>query len=704
MNNKKIELAIEGMSCVSCASRIEKALQGVSGVNQAQVFFTTEKAIVDVNEDFNQENLLIDAVSKSGYTAHLYQQLASKKHGHNEFWKFAFSALFTFPLFVQMLLEIFGYKIEIPGIIEAVLATIVQFVFGWQFYEGGFKAIRYKSANMDLLIAIGTTAAYGLSLAIYFLQLPMHLYFESSAMIITLILLGRWLEMKTRKETSKAIEKLLLLEPKKAWVEIEGTFVQKNPNEIQIGDIFLVKPGETVPIDGVIIEGESTIDESMLTGESQPVIKNIDSIVYAATMNQNGSLKARATQKIEGTIFSKIIELVENAQNSKAPIQKLADVISSYFVPIVLILSLITLIIWFSLGMFHDGIIHAISVLIIACPCALGLATPTVISMATGLAAEEGILFKEASAIQKCGELQTIFFDKTGTLTEGKPKVNAIEVEKGIDELQLLKIALTLATHSNHPISNAIVNYATEKGMRPFALNSFNTISGKGMEGIIDETKYFLGSARYLKEFELFNDRKKDSDMGTLVWSEKEILGKISVKDAIVPHAEEMINQLKNLKIKTIMITGDNLNTAKEIALELGVNAYYAELLPEEKVNKIKEEVAKGSIVGMVGDGINDAPALAAADVGFAIGKGSDIAIETADVTLLKNELMNIVTAISLSKKAFKKIKQNLFFAFVFNSLGIPLAMLGLLNPIIAAGAMALSSLAVITNAILLKK
>lgn len=711
---KEVQLIIEGMSCVSCAHGVEHALKNVEGVADVTVNFATGRAIVHLKDEALSPDLLLDAVHARGYRAILVNQgEEQEEHLQSEsgFWRFAFAVAFSFPLLLQMFWEDFGIAWEIPGVIQGILATIVQFGLGWPFYEGTYHALRARTTNMDVLIVLGTTAAYVFSLVVYVFEIDHYLYFESSAMIITLVLMGRWLEARSKGKASEAIRKLIHLQPKSARVEVEGQFTDVEIGRIKVGDIFMVRSGESVPVDGRVIEGASTVNEAMLTGESSPVKKGVGDPIYAATMNQNGVLKAQATSVGADTILSGIIRLVEQAQNSKAPIQKLADVISSYFVPAVLGISVLTLLFWwFILGEFREGLVNAIAVLVIACPCALGLATPTVILVASGLGASRGILFKKAEALELSEKIQTLLVDKTGTLTEGRPRVVDVIPAQGVDSFRVVQVAMSLEVHSLHPISSAIVDHGKRIGLRPLHTTSFETIPGKGLVGTIDNIGYGVGSLQFASErgftYEQMEVSQVEQEGKTVcvVWSDKKVLGFIAVADPLRKHSAKAIAELQRMGIETVMITGDHRETAAAVAKQAGIVDYEAEVLPADKADRVRQRMRGGHIVGMVGDGINDAPALAVADVGFAVSTGSDIAIESADVTLMKNDLTGVASAIRLSKETFKKIRQNLFFAFFYNVLGIPLAACGLLNPIIAAAAMALSSVSVVTNALLLKR
>ena len=707
----KADLNIEGMSCYNCASSITNALKSVPGVTEASVNFATGKASVTYYPDEAQIKDFINAVHRAGYHA---ESVDKNIHQHNphsdyekEFLAFITSAALTLPLFIQMVMHLLGYPGELPLWLQAALATLVQFGCGARFYIGTYHALRAGSANMDVLIALGTTAAYAFSMITFLFRLPYPLYFESSAMIITLILFGKWLESRAKKKASHAIEKLLKLQPKTAIVEVDGKFVSLPIEHIATGDTVVIKPGENIPVDGVVIEGNSTVSEAMLTGESIPIEKNIGSKAFAATINKNGFLKIQATQVGADTVLSRIIRLVESAQNSRAPIQQLADTISSYFVPIVIAISVFTYLRWWLFGgSFVDGLVNAVAVLVIACPCALGLATPTVILVASGQGANWGILFKEAEALENAGQIKTVVFDKTGTLTVGKPEVKAIHSISQATEFEIIQIAASLEHYSKHPLAEAIVAYAEEHRVPMEPTTNFESIPGKGVSAEKRGHRYHVGSLNMTQDQGVTMPMQIPLMHGhtiSIVWNEQGVLGYIVIEDQLKKHSAHAISNLNKMGIKTIMLTGDDYRTASAIADQLEVSEFMAEVMPDQKAAKILQLKAKHQVVGMVGDGINDAPALAAADVGFAMSAGSDIAIETADVALLNNDIMSVIYAIQLSKATFKKIYQNLFFAFIFNILGIPLAAFGFLNPVIAAAAMALSSVTVISNALLLK-
>lgn len=712
---QQIELSIQGMSCVSCANGIEKALKKVEGVEGVRVNFATEKAIVSVRDGVAINEALIRAVKNAGYSASII--FGGRHHkGHrqhnSDFKSFAFAALITFPLVLQMFFELLGAHWMIPAWIQMALATVVQFWSGRRFYQASYNSLKSFTANMDLLIVLGTTAAYGFSVAVTIFHLDLPLYFESSTLIITLVLFGRWLESLSKGKASEAIQKLIQLQPKNAKVERDGQFVEVSIDEIKVGDIFLVRPGENIPVDGIVIEGASYVDEATLTGESRPISKSVGDKLFGATLNQDGVLKARATQVGQDTVLSGIIRLVDQAQNSRASIQKLADTVSSYFVPAVIVISVLTFLAWWWWGAsISIALINAVSVLVIACPCALGLATPTVIMVASGRAASQGIFFREAQALETAEKLNIIIFDKTGTLTEGKPKVVGIFPAPGIEVSDLLKIGLSLERNSQHPLAKAIVEYAEEYGVTAVAsIKNFVSTPGRGISAELDGKKVFAGSLSFAEETGVFFDKKEANDLQgqekTLcaIWSDGQLLGIIAIADPVRSSSVEVIKAIHSMGIHTVMLTGDNAETARAISQHIDIERFESNVLPAQKAGKVVELIKKGLKVGMVGDGINDAPALAAASVGFAIGVGSDIAIEAADVTLIRDDLWGIVKAIKLSKATLRKIRQNLFFAFIYNILGIPIAALGFLNPVFAAAAMAMSSVSVVVNALLLKK
>ncbi|MDN3506132.1 MAG: copper-translocating P-type ATPase [Simkaniaceae bacterium] len=602
----------------------------------------------------------------------------------------------SFPL----LLHMFGVKIPLG--LQGVLATIVQFFSGWPFYVGALWGIKHRSANMDTLVALGTSAAYLFSFYTIFVDPSRGLYFETSSVLITFILIGRMMEEKSKEKAASGMHALLEMQPDIARIKRGEEYVEVPIDQVQEGDLFMTRPGERVAVDGEVVEGFSAVDESMLTGESTLVEKEPKDPVFAATINQHGNMIAKATKIGADTALSRIIQMVEEARKTKAPIERLADKVSSYFVPAVLIVSLLTWILWaFIAGDGAEGLISAVAVLVVACPCALGLATPIVILVATARAAHMGIFIKNAEAIEKAQKIQTILVDKTNTVTEGTLTTSKIALEE-----KYFPIAKTLAEHSEHPASQAILNTLKEKSINSLpSMLAFRSEPGRGVSGYFDDRKYFLGSTKFLEE-QGTPVNINEEEIGTIValGTEKITIGYFVLSDQIKPGSPEAIASLKSLGIETILLTGDRYKVAEKVATDLSFDHFSAEVLPEEKAQHVQTEKEKGKTVAMVGDGVNDAPALATADVGFAIASGTDVAMESASVGLMRSHLSSVHDTILLSKASYKKIIQNLIFAFGYNTLGIPLAAFGLLNPIIAGTAMALSSISVVLNAILLNK
>ena len=709
------ELQITGMTCVACAARIEKVLNRMPEVSAA-VNFATEKARIDFNPQSADVSALVAAIQRAGYDAHPMRDFAAEKEERAKAYRqerlqFIVSLLLTAPLLIEMGLMFIGQHSMLPVWLQWLLATPVQFWIGKRFYSGAWHSLRGGGANMDVLIALGTSAAYLLSCAMLLLHTGLPMYFEASATIITLVLLGKLLEARAKGKASAALEALINLQPKLAHVERDGVVLDVPATQVKAGDIFLVRPGESVPVDGMVLEGASSMDEAMLTGESLPQEKHADDKVYTATFNQHGLLKCRALAVGAQTQLAAIIRLVEQAQGSKAPIQKLADQISGVFVPVVLVIAAITFIIWWMLGSgFATALINAVSVLVIACPCALGLATPTAVVVATGRAALAGILVKDAAALEHAHKLSVLVVDKTGTLTEGKPKVTDLLPATGSEASELLKIAASMAQGSTHPLSRALLEYAQAQQVTLLKTGSFNELSGSGLNVEIDSENYSLGSPVFiasqniaLDDAQILNLQQQGKSVIGIARTNT-LLGIIAFADTLRPSSTDAVSRLTAMGIRVVMLSGDNAATAQAIARQAGITEFRAEVLPQDKAAHVQSLKDEGKMVGMVGDGINDAPALAAADVSFAMKSGSDIAIEAADITLMRNDLMSVVDAISLSRTALKKIRQNLFFAFAYNVLGIPLAALGMLNPVIAGAAMAMSSVSVVSNALLLKR
>ncbi len=717
------QLQIHNMTCAACADHIEKALNQLPGVT-ASVNVATEIANIRFTSGLTTADELVKAVTDAGYGAkiidennHSEEKIRRLAAYNKELKLFWISAALTIPLVLQMVGMFSGNdNYMLPNWLQWVLATPVQFWIGKRFYVGAWNALRSGGANMDVLVALGTSMAYFFSAVVTILNWDQHVYFEASAAIITLVLLGKLMESRAKGKTSEAIEALIKLQPKTANVERDGKITEVPVDSLQINDVFIVRAGESLPVDGVVIEGTSSVDEAMLTGESLPVNKQTGAQVYAATTNQQGLLKCRATGVGTETQLASIIRLVEDAQGSKAPIQRLADTISGIFVPIVVTISMVTLgITWWLNGDFVLALINAVAILVIACPCALGLATPTAIMVGTGRGAQVGVLVKNAVALEHAEKIQTVIIDKTGTLTEGKPQVTDVVPAGSITANELIQIAATLEQGSEHPLAKAVLKHADEQNIQPQDVQDFSSITGRGVTARIDSTQYVLGSPKFLAQ------KNADIDTQQIVSLQKEgktvigvaastdnnhfnVMGYLAIADRLRETSIKAVKQLQEMDIEVIMLTGDNAMTAQAIALETGITQFQAEVLPKDKASVVDKLKDVGKFVGMIGDGINDAPALAAANVSFAMGAGSDVAIEAADITLMRNDLMSVADAISLSRATFRKIRQNLFFAFIYNILGIPLAAIGMLNPVIAGAAMAMSSVSVVSNSLLLKR
>jgi Cu+-exporting ATPase len=713
-----VNLAIDGMTCAACAVRIEKALRKLPGV-EAAVNLATEHAHIRFARGTTDVPTLIATVRKAGYGARELARVSreEEKLRHAEIYRrelrtFWISAAFTLPFVLQMAAMFSGHHGEVLSrTLQWLLATPVQFWIGRRFYAGAWNALRGGSANMDVLIALGTTMAYLFSAAVTALGMhDLHVYFEASAAVITLVLMGKLLEARARGRTSAAIEKLLQLQPRRAHVKRGGVVEEIDLERVVSGDSVIVRPGERIPVDGDVMEGASSVDEGMLTGESMPATKQAGSRAYAATQNRTGMLKIRATGVGSHTRLADIVRLVEEAQGSKAPIQKLADRISGVFVPIILAISLVTLIGWLMVdGNFTHALIAAVAVLVIACPCALGLATPTAIAVGTGRGAQSGILIRSAGALEHAGKIRTLVVDKTGTLTLGKPVVTAVLPGAGHDESTVLQIAASLEQHSEHPLALAVLARAREAGVALRPVDEFKAVPGMGVRARLDGHTYLLGSPRFAggDQFAIGDGVRQLTSTGAttvVIADDKQVIGMLGIADDIRPSSAAAVARLQAMGIEVIMLTGDNEATAAAIAARLGIDRFQAGVLPGDKAAEVGRLKQHGAVVAMAGDGINDAPALAAADVSFAIGSGSDIAIEAADITLLRNDLNGVADAIRLSRATLGKIRQNLFFAFFYNVLGVPLAALGMLNPVIAGAAMALSSVSVVTNSLLLKR
>lgn len=730
--SEKAEFDISGMTCAACANKIEKRLNKLNGVQTATVNFALESAFVEYNPDEVSIPDMKDAINKLGYRLEQKEEATGEKVDHRQKeiekqkGKFIFSAILSIPLLWAMVSHFeFTSFIWLPEMfmnpwVQLALATPVQFLVGGQFYVGAYKALRNKSANMDVLVALGTSAAYFYSIYLSILSIGsdehmVELYFETSAVLITLIILGKLFEAKAKGHSSEAIKKLMGLQAKTATVLRDGQELNLPIEEVITGDIVYVKPGEKVPVDGVIFEGRSALDESMITGESIPVDKTVGDVVIGSTINKNGFLKVKATKVGKDAALAQIIKVVEEAQGTKAPIQRLADVISGVFVPIVVGIAIVTFLVWYfvvSPGEFAVALEKLIAVLVIACPCALGLATPTSIMAGSGRAAEYGILFKGGEHLETTHRLDTVILDKTGTVTNGKPTLTDVILSNGFEEKEFLKLVGAAERNSEHPLAEAIVEGIKEKGIELGSSEHFEAIPGFGIESKVESKSLLIGTRRLMEKNNIdvgnilpkMEHLEKQGKTAMLVAIDHQFAGVIAVADTIKETSKKAIERLKNLGLEVVMITGDNKQTAQAIANEVGIDHVIAEVLPEGKAEEVKKLQKAGKKVAMVGDGINDAPALATADIGMAIGTGTDVAMEAADITLIRGDLNSIADAIFMSKMTIRNIKQNLFWAFAYNVIGVPIAALGFLAPWLAGVAMAFSSVSVVLNALRLQR
>ena len=719
---QETSLDVAGMTCASCVGRVEKALRALPGVLDASVNLATERATVQTAPSGPGADQLVAAVERAGYSASVrnaagpsVQPAVLAAPGLSDPAEIAIAALLTLPMLAPMLAGLAGYPLMLPAWMQFVLATPVQFWIGARFYRGAWKALRARAGNMDLLVALGTSAAYGLSLFQWLGQGGMHLYFEASAVIITLVRLGKWLETRAKRQTTEAIRALQALRPDTATVRVHGQEVARLIDMLRVGDEVVIRPGERIPMDGNVIEGASHTDESMLTGESLPVSKAVTSKVIGGSVNGEGMLVVRATAIGAETVLARIIRAVEDAQAAKAPIQRLVDRISAVFVPAIVGIALVTFLGWWVVGGdWSVGLINAVAVLVIACPCALGLATPTAIMAGTGVAARHGILIKDAEALELLHGVQVVAFDKTGTLTAGKPRLTAYVAADG-DHAALLALAAAVQHGSEHPLARAVGEAAHAEGMAVRPASATRAIAGLGVSATVDGVDLILGNSRMMAQQQidmaplLEQARARASAGETVSWlaqaqPEPRLLGLLAFGDTIKPESADAVRSLHAAGVRTVMLTGDNEGAAGHIAALLGIDEVHAQVMPEDKAARIAALRASGQRVAMVGDGINDAPALAAADIGIAMGGGTDVAMHTAGVTLMRGDPRLLVDAIDISRRTYSKIRQNLFWAFVFNLVGVPLAAFGMLNPMLAGAAMAFSSVSVVTNALLLKR
>ncbi|MDE5412860.1 heavy metal translocating P-type ATPase [Alkalihalobacterium chitinilyticum] len=721
---KKVDLDIKGMTCAACSSRIEKVVGKMEGVKEVQVNLPLEKGTVTFYEGLIELESITEKIHKLGFEAKLpvdeipevdEKELEIRKQRN----KFVFALIFSLPLFITMIDHFYPERMLLPhwlmnGYLQWVLATPVQFYAGWQFYKGAYKTLKNKSANMDVLVAMGTSAAYFYSVWLV-LQGEVYLFFETSAVIITLILLGKLLEARAKGRTSEAIKKMLSLQAKKATVIRNGTEIEVPIERVELNDIVVVKPGEKIPVDGTIVEGYSSIDESMLTGESIPVDKSVGDDVIGATINSHGSFKLKATKVGKDSTLAQIVRIVEEAQTSKAPIQRMVDIISGYFVPTAFGIAVFSFILWyFFLGAsFEIALINFTAVLVIACPCALGLATPTSIMVGTGKGAEYGILFKGGEQLETAHKISTVVFDKTGTITKGEPALTDLFVYEHSQKEDVLQWIASLEQNSEHPLARAIVKGAKAKDIPLIQPEQFEAIPGRGIKGVVDHSDVFVGTRRLMSDYgilikdeheEMLKRLEFEGKTAMLAAKDGQLTAIVAVADEVKETSKEAVRQLKSMGLKVVMLTGDNERTANAIAEQVGIDLVFAEVLPDEKAKKVEELKKQGQKVVMIGDGINDAPALAVADIGMAIGTGTDVAIEASDITLMRGDLLAVPQAIKMSQLTMRNIKQNLFWAFIYNSIGLPIAAAGLLAPWVAGAAMAFSSVSVVSNALRLKR
>ena len=717
-HQQTFDIAIEGMSCASCVDTIEKAIRKVPNTTTVSVNLSTERAHIELSKPTSVDNI-IQAVVNAGYQAHTLEAddtLKKSAEADLQYANIVIAALLSLPLVTPMVLALFGVHVNLPGYVQLILATPVQFYFGAGFYRSAWKAIRNKTGNMDLLVAIGTTAAYLLSIYMMAQGHP-HLYFEASSVVITLVLLGKWLEKRAKRQTTEAIRALQQLRPETARVKRLDQEFDIPIHEVKVDDVVVVRPGERIPVDALIMEGSSHIDESMMTGESQPVNKTMGAKVIGGSVNIDGMLLVKTVAVGAESTLSRIIRLVEDAQTAKPEIQRLVDRVSAVFVPVVIMIALITLLGW---GLYsanwEQAILNAVAVLVIACPCALGLATPTAIMAGTGVAARHGILIKDAHALELAHGITHVVFDKTGTLTEGKPKLLAYQSIDG-NHASLLALAASIEQNSLHPLAKAVVDQLLASGSSPIQATEVKDLAGRGLQGLVNGAVIYVGNQRWMQELGVSLESlsvvatEHKHAGNTVSWvaqgdgvATPRLLGVLAFGDQIKANAPLAVQALKQKGIHTLLLTGDNHESAARVAGVIGIDQVLAEQTPESKAASIASLSREDAVIAMVGDGINDAPALAAANVSFAMSSGTDVAMHTADITLMRSDPSLVADTIDISRRTYSKIKQNLFWAFIYNLIGIPLAAMGLLSPVIAGAAMAFSSVSVVTNALMLRR
>ncbi len=714
------ELSVQGMTCASCVGRVEKALRAVPGVTDVTVNLATERATVDTDAA-TSDAALQDAIRRAGYEARVLAGDAPAEplsRSGEPLWPVLLAAALSLPLVLPMLGMLFGADWMLGGGWQLALATPVQFWLGARFYRAGWRALRAGAGNMDLLVALGTSAGYGLSVYLMVRHADHgapHLYFEASAVIVTLVLLGKWLEARARRQTTAAIAALQALKPEVARVRTGSGDVELPLARVKVGDLVVIRPGERVPVDGTVIEGASQVDESLITGESLPVARHEGDAVTGGSVNAEGLLVVRTTAVGAESKLSRIVRLVESAQARKAPIQRVVDRVSAVFVPVVLVLAAATLLGWgLGTGDWEQAILNAVAVLVIACPCALGLATPTAIMAGTGLAARHGILIKDAEALELAHRIDTVAFDKTGTLTQGRPELAAAVAAPGHDG-DLLPWSAAIQSGSEHPLAHAVLQAATAAGVERLSASRVAAVAGRGMSAQVQGRSLRLGSSRYMQELGVSTEALQvradalQAEGRTVSWladvtDRPELIGLLAFGDTPKPGAANAVARLRALRVHTVMITGDNRGSAMAVAARLGLDHVEAEVLPADKAAIVNRLKAGGHTVAMVGDGINDAPALASAQVGIAMSTGTEVAMQAAGITLMRGDPDLVADAIDISRRTWRKIRQNLFWAFAYNVIGIPLAAAGLLNPVLAGAAMALSSVSVVGNALLLRR
>ena len=719
LTNGEWTLAIKGMSCASCSNRVEKALSKVPGVISAEVNLALETAQVIGAKRSVNPGLLIQAVVAAGYQAQLLHDdtvaVATTMPG----WPVLLAAMLSAPMLLAMIAHWLGWQGQLPALLQWLLATPVQFWLGWRFYKAGWSALKAGAGNIDLLVALGTSAAYGLSVYLWFSSshhIMQHLYFESSSIVISLVLLGKWLESRAKQKTTAAIRALNALRPERASVLRDGKELLLAIAQVQVGDVVMVRPGERIAVDGRVTDGQSQVDESLVTGESLPVVKKAGDQVTGGALNGDGLLYVSTSAVGAESVLSRIVRLVESAQAKKAPVQRLVDKVSAIFVPTVIAIALMTFLVWGVLGGdWQLAILNAVAVLVIACPCALGLATPTAIMVGTGVAAQHGVLIKDAEALELAHAIKVVAFDKTGTLTEGHPQL--LEVYPALGSVEdLLLLAASLQAGSEHPLAKAVLSAAKKQDLQLIPAHDLKALAGRGVSAKVGEQQLHLGNASLMAELgvdvALFNtqDATLEANGCSVSWlcqstlgSPPILLGMFAFGDALKPSAKSAILHLQHLGIETVLISGDNLGSTNAIASQVGMSRVYAQVLPADKANIIIALKQGGRLVAMVGDGLNDAPALAAADIGIAMSTGTDVAMHAAGITLMRGDPALVANAIEISRRTYAKIRQNLFWAFIYNVVGIPLAAMGYLSPVIAGAAMALSSFSVVSNALLLK-